>query len=250
MFQRKKIIEYTGDIIVCLDKAYKFSDLKNGRVLIGNLTRYKITSQKKNIGIPNENDLAVPVFICNRNAKIRDKRIDWAQTASPIVEIDCDPIQRWWPKAMFRCSQKIGEQEEIFIKHKDYYIKLYVIYAFSKELKDLFKGIEDMDVDTDKIIDFQSNEDRKPIDDEPLSPNNLLDFVKDIQGIGDPSRKEIDDEEKVRRDVEQFKKETELVPVYTNKQKPKLKIAIGITAGVVLSVGLFFMLKFFSSHRS
>jgi hypothetical protein len=148
MFQgKRKKPQYTGDIIVCFCKARPFSNVENGREIIGALSNTKIKTtntrfkHSSDTRLYSENELAVPVAIFNLNCpKVIDN--DWTREMSPITEIGCKPVERWWPRSIFRGSQKIGDiTEEVIIEYPKYILKLQVSYAFTGVAKELFSDI-------------------------------------------------------------------------------------------------------------
>jgi hypothetical protein len=148
MFQGKqKIPQYTGDIIVCLDKARPFSEVKGGREIIGLLANTKIKTSNVRLKhsseqrVYSENEIAVPVAIFNPGTKAIED--DWTKTFCPITQREYRPMQRWWPKSIFKGSQKIGDiAEEIVIEYPRYIIKLHVNYAFTAISKEMFADID------------------------------------------------------------------------------------------------------------
>jgi hypothetical protein len=255
MFHRKskqKKVEYTGDILVCLDKAYRFSDLKDGITFIGNLTNVNISSpQMKSLGIPLEHHLAVPVFICNRREWSRSEDVDWTKTSSPITELNYSPLQKWWPKAMFRGFSRIGVEEDVVIEYSNFSIKLRVTYAFSKETKLMFEGIEDTDVNLDKIDTFSGND--EPMESESnkdaiVIPDKIAKFIQNTRPFhAEPSKED-------KKLFEEFKTEIDntrqIVPIVTARSTTKEKVALGAGVFTALSLGLYFGIKLFTSRRN
>jgi hypothetical protein len=256
MFHRKnksKNVEYTGDITVCLDKAYKFRDLKYGREFIGNLTSVRIRAQR--LGnrdvLSNEHTLAVPVFICNKNEQSRNINVDWTRSNSPITEMKYKPLQRWWPKSMFRGVSKIGEEEEVILEYSNFSIKLRVIYAFSSETKEIFGDIEKTDVDMDKITTEVFPE-----------PNNCdrLEFASTLTEVIEYVKPELTDKNRDEEGVKYTEKKLkeiiktienkEIIPMNQDKPERKLKIAIGAGILMAISFGLFYGVRLFISKRN
>jgi hypothetical protein len=137
-------------MIVCLDKARPFSEVPDGRSIIGKLTHIRIRTSnmknKRNINILvfSEREIAVPVSIFTRDASTTLERHDWTRSASLITENSYAPLQRWWPRSIFRRSQKIGDiAEEICLEYPNFTLKLSVEYAFTSNLKKLFDDIDE-----------------------------------------------------------------------------------------------------------
>jgi hypothetical protein len=243
MFNKKgksKNVEYTGDIIVCLDIAYRFHELKDGRKFIGNLANIKIRPYNlSNYIRGNEYTLAVPVFICNKNEQNRENNVDWTRSNSPITEIKYKPLQRWWPKSMFRGVSRIGEEEEVIIEYSNFSIKLRVIYAFSSELKKLFADIEEVDVDDDKLIryTFETHDDLSSAESVDKQKMNLLPECP-RPNVLEKSLGVIDENVYIKNDNNK-----EIIPTDQDKPKGKLKIAIGASILMAVSLGLFYGIK-------
>jgi hypothetical protein len=218
--QKKKPVPYTGDIVVCLDKARPFSEIPDGRSLIANFTKFKIKLQNgKVLGTLSENDIAVPVFMCNRDGIKRERDVDWTKDFSPIVEIDCEPLQRWWPRSMFRGIQKIGEEEIVTVEgYNKFTIQFVVTYAYTHDLKQMFQDIR-----------FDEDEEEKS-DLEAVNPKQKL--LEDLREMTEVPQSQVD---------------CEIHPAQTvlprQKSNNTLKIIIGASAFVLLSIGLYFGIK-------
>jgi hypothetical protein len=166
MFTKRnnRVPEYTGKMIVCLDKARPYQEVPDGRAIIGYLTHVKIKTsnvrnqRNSNPSIYSERDIAVPVYIVNKDVTVLDREEDWTNTSSPITEIKCAAFPRWWPKSIFKGSQKIGDiAEEITLEYQNYVVKLDVTYAFATDLKMiLFNDIQGINNKEDMVAEPDS----------------------------------------------------------------------------------------------
>jgi hypothetical protein len=284
-FRKQKLTEYYGTMIVGLNKARPISALEEGRALIGQLTQLKITSsnvKNKNFSsksIYSEKDLVVPVFICNPYEKERDISVDWTRSNSPISEIKYATVQRWWPKAIFQCSQKLGDiAEEITIETSKFVLNTQVEYAYSFEQKGLFDDIPDYFWNADN----RNYREQKKLDDE----NDAIAFNDEVRHAGEkpvesveesittalfPERNEqadgkskviIDGHQPLPRRIGEDEVNTvvqidpqhipdnvrripEFIDAPKKKSKVALKVALGIGGAALLGVGIYFGIKFF-----
>jgi hypothetical protein len=157
LLQNKKKPEYTGKMLVCLNKARPFSQLEDGEEIIQWLSNVRI----KKSGIKNKKnfialdfskeELAVPVCILNAdciadNNTIFNMKDDWTNVSSPIIERQCQPLPKWFPKCIFDEGMIGNIAEEILFDLKSYTIKLKVKYIFQKEsIEELFGNIPDIE---------------------------------------------------------------------------------------------------------
>jgi hypothetical protein len=236
---RKKAIEYEGEIVVCLGKSRPFSEIKNGRILIGNLTKINIKTNKvknKLFTQPekrmyHESEMAVPVCIYNRDVRVKDVESDWTKIHSPITEIKCEPIQAWWPQSIFNGSQKIGDiAEEIVVEYSGFIMRLQVTYAYTEELKRLFcdidepaSGEENRDVTEYKV---ENGEPEDKTESEILKETN---FIVDKTPPQAPIKEDVDEKS---------------LAVIPKKSGGKIKYIIGGVAIIsLLAAGIFFGVK-------
>jgi hypothetical protein len=239
--KRKKPV-YLGSIIVCLDKARPYSEIEGGRVMLGDLTHFNIRtssikskfSQTKNQSYT-EREIAVPVFMCNRDSPVKGVLTDWTKLYSPITEIQCMPLQRWWPRSIFKGSQKIGDiAEEIVIEHSKYTIEFQVTYAYTSDLKELFS-----DIDGD--IKEQEEEKRENKIDSVLdSVTNIIPSSPSKAIIVNDGPSDIVDEVE-----ENEERALAVIPSY----KSKWKYVIGSTAIILIVVGIFFGVKWLNRPK-
>jgi hypothetical protein len=239
--KRFKIPEYVGTIIVCLDKARPFSQVPNGRELIGNLTHIKIRTSniKKQFTqtesqVYNERDIAVPVFIYHKDSE-SSVDSDWTRTSSPITEIKCGCIQRWWPRSIFKGSQKIGDiAEEIVFEYPKFTMRLHVAYAFTSDLKELFSDIND---DKAKLDMDEYQRIIVPIVNELISDNKK--YI--------PNKPEL--KEPIPGDPIDNTSTPKLPVVMKNKNNSKVKYVVGSIIIGAVAAGLFFGIRWLKSKK-
>jgi hypothetical protein len=147
MFGKPKKPEYTGKMLVNLEKARILSEIPepDGKYILSNLSTHIDfkSSSKPSIRFDVHNFILVPAIIINYGADIKDISQDWTQVMSPISEINYQPIQKWWPKDIFRGFEKLEDKEELTITYDNQFvIKLEVHYAFTAEEKAYFTRIE------------------------------------------------------------------------------------------------------------
>jgi hypothetical protein len=189
-FKKPRLTDYYATMIVALHKARPISALENGRELIGRLTQLKITTSNvknsKNFSdksIYTEKDQVVPVFLCNPFDKARDVFVDWTRSHSPITEIKCATVQRWWPKAIFQCSQKLGDiAEEIVVTTSKFVLHSKVEYAYSFQQKDLFDDIPD--------YGFSALEQKKPNEFISEGEADAIAFRDEVERAGENLKKD------------------------------------------------------------
>jgi hypothetical protein len=260
MFQKSdKLPEYLGRMIVCLNKARPFSQVPNGRAIIGGLTQVKIkTSNVKNqrnsnTNLYSEKDIAVPVYISNKDITAIDRSDDWTNKSSPVSEIKYAPIARWWPRSLFRGSQKIGDiAEEIHITFPKFSAKLDVNYAFTSDLKQrLFEDIENVNVPCEENIDVENpEEDEDPVMTYIVDPEDDFDKEEDFPQPPPPANFEEKCSSPVIREVDKITRNDEL----KKKEKGRvsalpLKVALGIFGFAALSFGVYFCVKWFNRSK-
>jgi hypothetical protein len=243
---KRRIPVYLGDIIVCLDKARPFSELKDGRVMLGNLTHFNIkTSNMKNkfsktkSQYYTEREIAVPVCMCNRDFQCTSAMFDWTEHYSPITEIKNETLQKWWPRSIFKGTQKIGDMaEEIMIEHQKFIVKFQVTYAFTTELKKLFSNIEDSNKDIEATE--PKRESVSAIDPMPnIIPVSKCKTLIDNESIGNGVGK---GEEKSGGEAKSL--------VVIPQKKSKLKYVIGSAAIVLIGAGIFFGIRWFNRRKA
>lgn len=253
MFQgRVKVPQYTGDIIVCLDKARPFSEIENGREIIGILanTRIKTSNIRSKHSseqrVYQENEIAVPVAIFNTGTKAIED--DWTRTFCPITERDYSPMQRWWPKSIFKGSQKIGDiAEEIVIEYPRYTIKLHVSYAFTAISKELFTDIDA----EEKKIETEKEEEKENIRFNLVRGEGEEGDVADIKLVTE----KVGSENKKPEggiSAEDYNKWVDAI-VKKQKQRGKEKIVKFIVGGLLataLVTGLVFGIKYIVANKS
>jgi hypothetical protein len=155
LFKKKDNIHtYEGDIIICLVEERPFSQIPDGRRMIADLTKITVSSNLSKIShtfsdetpvVYSENTPAVPVIITNRKADKGKKDNDWTYDVSPITELNYAPIQKWWPKCIFRGTVRLdGAPEEIILDYNGRcIIKLAVSYAYTGTEKAYFSDIHE-----------------------------------------------------------------------------------------------------------
>jgi hypothetical protein len=269
--RKAKIPEYYGDMLVCLDKARPISSLEDGRNLIGSLTQLKITSQnmrnrsQTTQTLYSEKDMVVPVFICNPEME-KDISVDWTRANSPITEIQCKTVQRWWPKSIFKCLQKIGDiTEEIKIETNKFIVYFNVSYAFTAEQKTLFDDIPDYtDIEKPEVKDaFNITESAQKgkstvIEFPDKSNEKIMQEIID-RVINGPSRKtEQNTEEgkkpKVAESIKDKPKDA-LNKIFLDIEKEKMKkyqvsqnILFGIFMAILSGACIYFGVKYYHNN--
>jgi hypothetical protein len=265
-FKHRKLPEYYGHMIVCCGKARPISSLKHGRELIGKLTQTKIKSsnmRKNNQTSKNlysERDIVVPAFICNPDTKEEnmDRSVDWTFSNSPITEIKCAPFERWWPRSIFKCSQKIPYiAEEVTVETDLYIVHFEVSYVYTKEHYALFDDLPDSE---NVGID-------KPEVELPEDNGQKLIGFQTPEGKGMPMKKEgysncLPTDEELERAKEEYEskkvKPTVDSPYITEGYNPAppqkkshtaLKVLLGIGGLALLGAGLYFGLRFFMNRK-
>lgn len=241
MFSRKQnLVEYNGNIIVCLDKARPYSSLKdNGRTIIGrDLTKVKIKLKNgKVLKVPSENDKAVPVFICNwHEDEPLVPSMDWTVSASPITEIKYAPLPKWWPKAMFSGVQRIGENEEVILEYDKFVIKLRVWYAFTHEEKELFKNIPP------SINEALPTPLSQPLMRQKKFTDAELQSFKDFRNEAEAAKLYLLPGEEKNNSESRCVQKIQTKPSTSNFN---LKLVVGSVVFVLLSIGIYFGFKTF-----
>jgi hypothetical protein len=264
--KKQRLPEYHGNMIVCLGKERPINSLKEGRELIGDLTKIKIVSsniKNKNQTSKNlysERDIVVPAFICNPFSAGYDKAADWTRTNSPIVQIKCAPYQRWWPKSIFKCSQRLGDiAEKIIVETNTYILHLIVSYAYTQEQTALFDDIPDYANDGEAI----SSKPSEPVTEEKAETEE---GPNEIDSSCFPEAEEKEEEKQEDKEGKNENKEKYGYPFTYSSEKtettflppessPKegtgapLKIILGIGGVALLGTAIFFGVKFFLKRK-
>jgi hypothetical protein len=249
MFLKKTgLNEYTGDILVYLDATVRFDDIPDGRECVGKLSHMKIITNVKgrktfNQDAPSyiysERDYAVPVIITNKGADKRNPDCDWSNSASPITELAYSPIQRWWPKSIFKGGVKLnGEPEEIVIIYdENFRIRLSVSYAYTAGMKELFDhyiASTDKEGDVDGAGASEDSGAQDSTDNFQIVPLALPDPIneKPDSNADEPACNAGGSEEAENKPK-------------PNSWKVKLGVAVGVAA--LLSAGIYFCTRFISA---
>jgi hypothetical protein len=237
---RRKTPVYLGDIIVCLDKARPFSEIYDGRTMLGNLTHFNIKTSNMKSRFARikeqsytEREIAVPVYMCNRDILEKSTLNDWTELYSPITEIKNEPLQKWWPRSVFKGTQKIGDiAEEIIIEHQKFIIEFQVTYAFTTELKGLFNGVGAVIEPKKEIVESVLD---------PM-PNIIPTFQNDAS-----IKNERSSEDYGERKTEEKEEEKSLVVV--KPPKSKMKYIFASVAITLVAAGIFFGIKWLNRNK-
>jgi hypothetical protein len=247
--KHKNIPEYTGKIIVDLSKARPFSEVPNGREILGKLTKIKIKcapndskNLKNNSTLFSERDLAVPVCITNKDVTAVDRSEDWTNISSPITEIGCCPVVRWWPRAIFRGSQKIGDiAEEIRLDCQTYTVRLETFYAFTQDIKEaLFSDIngDKSDLALEPITDTETTEEHHK--------NGNAEYVKNSFYLDDYSLRDDTTYNETPIEKSLISQDKNKIAVSFKRISPVKVIVGSVIIGSIVTAAIFLTVKWFN----
>lgn len=274
---------YDAFVIVPLRKQMCFKDSYLSKDALEHMKEWNVSAEHdthddgniekcRNIDTVTESDTVIPIRI-TMDVTGEDFSDDWI-VASPIIELDFNPINRWWPKDWFIDENdrpydniRINYKENVVLNLKYVKVRQEVINESfidvitpTDELLDTNDELLQLNVEEgDKIMAFNKNKNKNNIEIEGKieEPSEVIEVpagsepAAEIENPADAPVPESSEDEKVHLDLN----DAEVIDVDLNaKAKSKKKMSksavrkvlkgTAITVGVsAIAVGAFFGIK-------